>query len=1230
MKYFNRFFLLLIVAFCMTFFVAVNSYAKGSTSTRSLHERTKIYSQNNDDYFDGCESFSYYKSKTPAITVLTHGYGGNASHWSNSVTNTFDYNSASLVTKICEKNKNGIDIYVAKCKTSIEDGKIISTDFDLFKYEQIMIDNEFHYKELNVERINDATKHILLLFQSGEPTASNTHVYDEFENVIDSISLQYKSLTGVLPRLNLVGHSRGGLTNIMYATEHPYNVAEIYSLGTPYNGSKLGNCDFVLDVVCGKQPNGEYTPGVKSIMSQDEIKRIRDNWNGAYRSDVTCHVTALGSATSLNYINEFIEDTANGVSSYSDQFEAFSSKWGTALKIVKALPLTTGLSLKFYQGLAHVVNFFNSDINLYDSIVVEIKKQVLENPYDENGEIKNTDLTIEEADGIIELYKIINGKAVIMDDLFIDLNSQLGYFDGEDDFKGFNRYIKIFEPEDITENRAMPTEPAVVHNMEIYNETYTNYISKNLVYGSSETNATLLEEQGSFSGNVDGEKVLQFYSSASGFRKITTNCEYTICKKDGTDLKIIENEVFLEEGKSYFIVLKTDKSTEVNLEIEVAQEYGTVTDFSEHHKQIFYITNLPQGFYKLNSTDVNAKYYDIEGNEIKYVYSAGEQEKYYIVVESKTSNSSFSTKDPDTIKVDVNNYNYVKNDLVCLNNKYKTALKYVITVAGTDDNMITIFDSNNNEITTSVTFDSDNNIAIYTVTVSSKGSVFIRFNKDTTVSVKLADEQLFWCVGDNIISDGKYEVRIGCNYSISLKLLSKEYFDGVENNYEFSDGSAGISWKNNYVVVSSTALVGKSVTMSHNKYAARLVLEIIPKKDLTMSISNSNDIKIGFVFSNSGDQIDHIYYSIITNGETILNSEIYYVQEKYITLDKESLKSYGEYFTIVITGIRYEYGSMFDSSYYNKYEETFNSFYYGGNGTQSSPYEINCQRHLENIKHNPASYFKLINDITVDGWTPLFFNGILEGNTHNVYGLSLENNNSEYGLFSTNRGIIKNLIIRDAFITSTEAESSACGGFIAGYNVGIIQNCTVSNCKIVANTTAKIGDYASGSMYGGIVGTNHGTIKNCTVQNLTMEAAGLAGGVAGYNSKTIESCNVVSANITYNYVKPASGNYWDYNGRVGGVAGYNSGKVTKCTSSGNMYWINETDNNRDIYPSLGTIVGMNDTYAIVEDCSSSMGTKYKYFYWKFIGWYDQSGRCFKVNNGLIGYQKTIGGTQPTC
>ena len=71
-----------IIAVLMLLFVAVgvgvfnnslNVFA--ATMPDSLHTQTKIYSSNNEDYFNGCEDYDDYVKSSPTITVLTHGLG---------------------------------------------------------------------------------------------------------------------------------------------------------------------------------------------------------------------------------------------------------------------------------------------------------------------------------------------------------------------------------------------------------------------------------------------------------------------------------------------------------------------------------------------------------------------------------------------------------------------------------------------------------------------------------------------------------------------------------------------------------------------------------------------------------------------------------------------------------------------------------------------------------------------------------------------------------------------------------------------------------------------------------------------------------------------------------------------------------------------------------------------------------------------------------------------------
>lgn len=53
--------------------------------------------------------------------------------------------------------------------------------------------------------------------------------------------------------------------------------------------------------------------------------------------------------------------------------------------------------------------------------------------------------------------------------------------------------------------------------------------------------------------------------------------------------------------------------------------------------------------------------------------------------------------------------------------------------------------------------------------------------------------------------------------------------------------------------------------------------------------------------------------------------------------------------------------------------------------------------------------------------------------------------------------------------------------------------------------------------------------------------------------------------------------------------------------------------------TIGLVVGHNQ--GVYSDCSTNMGYNISYYYWHFIGWYDQSDRCFKVDEGKVGYQE---------
>lgn len=153
-----------------------------------------------------------------------------------------------------------------------------------------------------------------------------------------------------------------------------------------------------------------------------------------------------------------------------------------------------------------------------------------------------------------------------------------------------------------------------------------------------------------------------------------------------------------------------------------------------------------------------------------------------------------------------------------------------------------------------------------------------------------------------------------------------------------------------------------------------------------------------------------------------------------------------------------------------------------------------------NIDFNPT-------DETTDNFTAIGtgehpFYGTFDGQGHTISGIRINTESSYQGLFGMNDGVIKNLTIDNAVITSSK---DYVGG-IAGWNKGTISNCEVTN------------DVKITSIYvcGGVVGENEGTISNCVVTNnveLTSNSM-YCGGVAGFSNSNSSLRNNLVVGVT--------------------------------------------------------------------------------------------------------------------
>ena len=191
-----------------------------------------------------------------------------------------------------------------------------------------------------------------------------------------------------------------------------------------------------------------------------------------------------------------------------------------------------------------------------------------------------------------------------------------------------------------------------------------------------------------------------------------------------------------------------------------------------------------------------------------------------------------------------------------------------------------------------------------------------------------------------------------------------------------------------------------------------------------------------------------------------------------------------------------------------------------GDGTKTAPYIIYTEDQLAQISMLPDKYYKLGSDIVLTKeWTPLSnFTGVLDGNGHAIYGLSVSGKNNA-GLFALSEGTIRNLTVYGDVTAVKNA------GIIAGENDGVIENC-VAGGTVSANT-----DYA-----GGICGTNHDTVKNCLTVTESVTAGSFAGGISGANNGTIESClSATNTVISEMY--------------AGGISGTNDGAIRQSVSA---------------------------------------------------------------------------------
>ena len=267
------------------------------------------------------------------------------------------------------------------------------------------------------------------------------------------------------------------------------------------------------------------------------------------------------------------------------------------------------------------------------------------------------------------------------------------------------------------------------------------------------------------------------------------------------------------------------------------------------------------------------------------------------------------------------------------------------------------------------------------------------------------------------------------------------------------------------------------------------------------------------------------------------------------------------------------------------------SSFSGGDGSESSPYEISSAEELQYLadlladeedtlsEYGNKNYI-LTEDISLNDtsdygnwrtkrpeydWKPIgkktTFTGVFDGNGHTISGLYLNQDLAEdntydasdfYGLFAeVYDGTIKNLNMTEVYM-EVSGDTSCAGALAGSASVTKILDCAIDGTIIGYD-----------GYFGGIVGSASGTIRGCEFSG-TLEAARelqngqtYLGGIAGDFSSTVLGTETNISNgdfegitncVNKGTIKITKGS--DSARSAGGIAGMNSARITGCINEG--------------------------------------------------------------------------------
>jgi hypothetical protein len=337
--------LLLILVFLVANKINVKAYESnaiefiGQDSSKTKDEKSNAIkiTDNNSEY-------------ETSITFLVHGLTSKPSVWSNTLgkvyganvvnpSPAFQYDPNSIIEVL--RRRCNADVYlVDECQTVItaydENDVAISASTNSFKLRKLFVttdsSGQLVYANNNyVSSITSVNNHVIVIYEASATDDDKivNVAYEELKFVINMVTYDVTKVKNSKVKINLIGHSRGGLINMKYAINYPYNVDSLFSMGTPYNGTKISPLNGLINkAVDPSDPNLDALElndlvncqGGVEISNITELNNtLKNEWktmNETYHPNINFH--PIAGVTGLTYLIGLLDDAS---SEYSNDTE---------------------------------------------------------------------------------------------------------------------------------------------------------------------------------------------------------------------------------------------------------------------------------------------------------------------------------------------------------------------------------------------------------------------------------------------------------------------------------------------------------------------------------------------------------------------------------------------------------------------------------------------------------------------------------------------------------------------------------------------------------------------------------------------------------------------------------------------------------------------------------------------------------------------------------------------